>query len=58
MSEIELPPEDPDTESGETLGEESTPEERTRDAADHADREAREQQQHERRSGEPSGDEA
>jgi len=58
MSEVEPPPEEPDTEPGETLGEDSTPLERTLDASDHAGRAAREDERRERRGGGPSGDEA
>ena len=43
MSEINLPPEDPQTAPDETLPEDSTPAERTRDASDHAGRTAREE---------------
>ena len=43
MSEIDVPPEDPQTAPDEMLPEDSTPGERARDASDHAGRTAREE---------------
>ncbi len=49
--EGEPPLPEPQTEASETLGDDSTAEERTRDASDHAERAARLQQEAEDRDG-------
>jgi hypothetical protein len=45
-NEVNPPPEDPDTEADETLSEDPSPEERTRDASEHAGKTARDEQEH------------
>jgi hypothetical protein len=43
-NEVHPPPEDPDTAADETLSEDTSPEERARDASEHAGKAAREQE--------------
>ena len=56
MIDLDVPPEEPQTPAEEPL-EDASAAERTSDASDHAGRKAREDEQRERQSGEPSGDE-